>query len=195
MNHYFNNMHLDVMAGVDALIAAGIVDPDRMAVAGWSAGGTLTNKLITFTDRFKAASSGAGVSDWVSMMAQTDVLTRRTFWFGGTPWDKDADLNSFLNQSPIKDIAKVKTPTIFFVGEKDTRVPLAQSQEMYRGLQHNGVPSKLVIGPGEDHDGGNWKLHHMFDKDNRELEWFEKYVMNRSYQFEPAPDGAPAGLP
>ena len=191
VGHYFNNMHLDVMAGVDSLIAAGVVDPDRMAVSGWSAGGTLTNKLITFTDRFKAASSGAGVADWVSMMAQTDVLTRRTFWFSGTPWDKDADLNAFLNYSPIKDVARAKTPTIFFVGDKDTRVPQAQSQEMYRGLQHNGVPSKLVIGPGEDHDGANWKLHHMFDKANRELEWFEKYVMNRSYSFEAAPDGQP----
>ena len=188
VNHYFNNMHLDVMAGVDSLIAAGIVDPDRMAVSGWSAGGTLTNKLITFTDRFKAASSGAGVANWISMMAETDALTRRTFWFGGTPWEKNADLNAFLNYSPIKDIAKVKTPTIFFVGDKDTRVPLPQSQEMYRGLQHNGVPSKLVIGPGEDHDGGSWKLHHMFDKANRELEWFEKYVTNRSYQPEAAPD-------
>jgi dipeptidyl aminopeptidase/acylaminoacyl peptidase len=188
VNHYFNNMHLDVMAGIDALIQKGIADPDRLAVTGWSAGGTLVNKLITFTDRFKAASSGAGVANWVSLMAQTDALTRRTFWFGGTPWDKGANLDTFMDQSPIKYVANVKTPTLFFVGEKDTRVGEAQSQEMYRGLEHNGVPTKLYIAPDEGHDGAGWKLRKMLDKDNRELEWFEKYVMNRAYTFETGPD-------
>jgi dipeptidyl aminopeptidase/acylaminoacyl peptidase len=193
VNHYFHNMHLDVMAGVDFLVKDGLVDPDRLAVAGWSAGGTLVNKLITFTDRFKAASSGAGVADWISMMAETDTLERRTFWFGGTPWDKGADLDAFLSQSPIKDIANVKTPTLFFVGERDRRVPQAQSQEMYRGLEHNGVAAKLIVAPGEDHDGAGWKLRHMLDKDNDELAWFEKYVMGRPYQRESAPgDGLQA---
>jgi len=192
VGHYFNNMHLDVMAGVDFLIKQGIADPDRLAVAGWSAGATLVNKLITFTDRFKAASSGAGVSDWISMMAQTDAVTRRTFWFGGTPWDSHADLGTFLNQSPIGDVAKVRTPTIFFVGERDARVPQPQSQEMYRGLEHNGVPAKLYTAPGEPHDAGTWRPRHTFDKANLELEWFEKYVAGRSYRPEnpPAADAA-----
>ena len=66
---YFKNMHLDVLAGVDFLIKQGIADPDRLAAMGWSAGGHLTNKLITFTDRFKAASSGAGAANWISMYA------------------------------------------------------------------------------------------------------------------------------
>ena len=73
VGHYFQNAHLDVMAGVDELIRRGIADPDRMVKMGWSAGGHMTNKIITFTDRFKAASSGAGVAQWMSMYAQSDI--------------------------------------------------------------------------------------------------------------------------
>ena len=73
VGHYFQNAHLDVMAGVDEMIRRGIADPDRMVKMGWSAGGHMTNKIITFTDRFKAASTGAGVAQWVSMYAQSDM--------------------------------------------------------------------------------------------------------------------------
>ena len=82
---YFHHSHLDVMTGVDHLIDLGLVDPDRMVKMGWSGGGHMTNKIITFTDRFKAASSGAGVANWVSMYAQSGVRTYRMPWFGGTP--------------------------------------------------------------------------------------------------------------
>ena len=173
VGHYFNNMHLDVMTGVDALIKQGIVDPDRMALAGWSAGAHLVNKLITFTNRFKAASSGAGVANWISMMAETDALTRRTFYFRGNPWQKDAPIDELWNQSPIKDVSKVKTPTIFFAGDKDTRVPMPQALEMYRGLEANGVPTRLVIGPGEDHDWTAGSLRNQLAKATTELAWFE----------------------
>ena len=72
IGHYFQNAHLDVMAGVDEVIRRGIADPTRMVKMGWSGGGHMTNKIITFTDRFKAAASGAGVAQWVSMYAQSD---------------------------------------------------------------------------------------------------------------------------
>ena len=189
VGHYFNNMHLDVMAGVDEVIRLGVADPDRLAVAGWSAGGTLVNKLITFTTRFKAASSGAGVANWISMMAQTDFQARRASWFQGMPWDKGADLAAYFKQSPISDVSKVTTPTIFFVGEKDARDPKEQSEEMYRGLERNGVPTRLEIAPGDraQHDSGGWPLSLQLGKDNDELAWFEKYVMNRAYTPETAP--------
>jgi dipeptidyl aminopeptidase/acylaminoacyl peptidase len=190
IGHYFNNMHLDVMAGVDALVKQGIADPDRLAVTGASAGGHLVNKLITFTTRFKAASSTAGVANWISMMAQTDAVTRRTFWMGGTPWQKDAPTGLLWNNSPIKDVAKVKTPTLFIAGARDQRVPKEQAFEMYRGLDSNGVPTKLIIG---DNEGHQWQeIRSQFFKANTELEWFEKYVMNRSYRPEVAPVDAPA---
>ena len=111
IGHYFQNAHLDVMTGVDELIRRGIADPDRMVKMGWSAGGHMTNKIITFTDRFKAASSGAGVAQWVSMYAQTDMRAFRTPWFGGTPWQKNAPIDAYWNNSPLKDVAAVKTPT------------------------------------------------------------------------------------
>src|SRR5262249_23229810 len=163
-----------VLKGVDYLVEKGIADPNRLGLCGWSAGGTLVNKLITVTDRFKAASSGAGIANWISLMAQTDTLTSRTVWFGGTPWDAGADLNAFTRESPVTNVARVKTPTLFLVGERDKRVPLPQSQEMYRGLQQHGVPTQLIVAPGEEHDGGGWKLKHQFDKANVELGWFEQ---------------------
>src|SRR5438552_11709596 len=86
VNGYFKNMQYDVMTGVDSLIKQGLVDGDRMVVMGWSAGGHLTTKLVTITNRFKAASSGAAVADWQSMYAQSDTRDNRTPWFVGTPW-------------------------------------------------------------------------------------------------------------
>ena len=98
VGNYFKNMHLDVMAGVDALVANGIADPDRLAVMGWSAGGHLTNKLITFTNRFKAASSTAGAANWTSFFAQTDTRANRSAWFEGLPWGKNAPVDAFWNK-------------------------------------------------------------------------------------------------
>jgi dipeptidyl aminopeptidase/acylaminoacyl peptidase len=187
---YFKNMHLDVMAGVDYLIKRGVADPDRMVLMGWSAGGHLTNKLVTMTTRFKAASAGAGVADWTSMFAQSDARTNRIPWFGGTPWQKNAPIAAFWNHSPLKDAANVKTPTLFFVGENDVRVPLAQSIEMYRALRSHGVPTHLYVAPREGHQ---WQeLRHQIFKANAELGWFARYALgNASYVPEQAPVETP----
>src|SRR2546421_12210445 len=127
VNGYFHNMAPDIMTGVDHLIQRGIVDPDRLVAMGWSAGGTLVNKLVTMTDRFKVGSAGGGIANWMSLYGQTDNISFRRTWFGGTPWRKDASFDLFWNNSPIKDVANVKTPTLFFAGENDLRVPVAQS--------------------------------------------------------------------
>ena len=185
VGHYFKNAHTDVLTGVDALIARGIVDPDRMVKMGWSGGGHMTNKIITTTDRFKAASSGAGAANWISMYAQSDVRTYRTPWFGGTPWQKNAPISVYWDNSPLKDIANVKTPTIFLVGQNDVRVPEPQSVEMYRALKSLGVPTHLYVAPREPH--GWAELRHVLYKMNVELAWFEKYAMNRPYDWEKAP--------
>ena len=185
VGHYFQNAHLDVMAGVDELIRRGVADPDRMVKMGWSAGGHMTNKIITFTDRFKAASAGAGVAQWMSMYAQSDIRSYRTPWFGGTPWQKNAPIDAYWNNSPLKDVANVKTPTLFFVGEKDPRVPMPQSLEMYRALKSNGVPTHLYVAPREPHGWG--ELRHQLSKLNAEIEWFEKYATKRPFTPERAP--------
>jgi dipeptidyl aminopeptidase/acylaminoacyl peptidase len=185
VGHYFQNAHLDVLAGVDELVRRGVADPDRLVKMGWSAGGHMTNKVITVTDRFKAASSGAGVAQWVSMYAQSDIRSYRTPWFGGTPWQKNAPIDVYWNNSPLKDVANIRTPTIFFVGEKDPRVPMPQSVEMYRALKSNDVPTRLYIAPREPH--GWTELRHNLFKMNAEIEWFEKYAMRRAYTWEKAP--------
>jgi dipeptidyl aminopeptidase/acylaminoacyl peptidase len=191
VNGYFNQMHLDVMTGVDAVIAMGLADPNKLVKMGWSAGGHLTNKMITFTDRFKAASSGAGAANWISMYAQSDHREFRTPWFGGTPWQKDAPIDLYWKHSPLRDVANVHTPTIFLVGESDPRVPLPQSVEMYRALKYNGVPTKLYVAPREGHGWG--ELRHRLFKFQIEMEWFEKWVHDRAYTWEKVPgDEKPA---
>lgn len=183
---YFRNAHLDVIAGVDYLIAKGLTDPDKLVKMGWSAGGHMTNKVITFTDRFKAASSGAGAANWISMYAQSDVRIYRTPWFGGTPWQKDAPIDTYWANSPLKDIHKVTTPTLVIVGGNDPRVPPPQSIEFYQALKSNGVPTHLYIAPREPH--GWQELRHRLYKINVELEWFSKYALGQEYTREKAPD-------
>ncbi len=185
VGHYFQQAHLDVMTGVDEVIRRGIADPDRMLKMGWSGGGHMTNKIVTFTDRFKAASSGAGAANWISMYAQSDIRSFRTPWFGGTPWQKNAPIEAYWNNSPLKDVANVTTPTLFFVGERDPRVPMPQSIEMYRALKANGAPTHLYIAPREPH--GWTELRHQLFKLNTEIEWFEKYVTRRPFTPEKAP--------
>ncbi|RZP10631.1 MAG: S9 family peptidase [Flavobacteriales bacterium] len=179
---YFNQSHLDVMTGVDYLIDKGIADPDKLIKMGWSAGGHMTNKIITHTNRFKAASSGAGAVNWIGMYAQSDVRLNRTAWFGGTPWEKGAPIDVYWNNSPLKDIHKVKTPTLVLVGGSDPRVPPPQSIELFRALRSLGVETKLLIAPGEPH--GWRKLSHRLTKINSELEWFAKYALDKKYEYE-----------
>lgn len=191
---YFKNSHLDVMAGVDHIIGLGLADPERMVKMGWSAGGHMTNKIITFTDRFRAASSGAGASNWISMYAQSDIRTYRTPWFGGTPWQANAPIDLYWEHSPLKYAANVKTPTIFLVGDNDVRVPPEQSVEMWRALKSNGVPTRLYRAPRGPHV---WQeLRHQLFKGNVEIDWFEKYATRRPYTWEKAPgEDAAKGTP
>ncbi|MBK5919969.1 hypothetical protein CCR80_02810 [Rhodothalassium salexigens] len=182
---YFNQAHKDVMAGVDALIARGIADPDRLVKMGWSAGGHMTNKIITYTDRFAAASSGAGAVNWISMYGQSDIRIYRTPWFGDTPWVEDAPIETYWEHSPLSDIHKVTTPTLILVGENDVRVPMAQSVELYYALSRNGVTTRLITAPGEPH--GWRKLSNRLFKGNLELDWFATHALGQDYTFEPVP--------
>ena len=182
---YFKNSHRDVLAGVDRLITMGIADPDRLAMTGWSAGGHLVNKLITFTTRFKAASSGAGVANWISLYGTSDNRYDRDLWFGGTLWQKNAPISTYWEHSPLKYVTAARTPTIFFNGEDDARVPMSQSIEMNRALKAQGVPTELHIAPNEGHQ---WvQPWHELSKMNAEMEWIERYTRKVAYTHEPPP--------
>jgi dipeptidyl aminopeptidase/acylaminoacyl peptidase len=185
VGHYFAHCDDDVLTGIDHLVKLGIADPDKLGAMGWSAGGHMTNWLVTQTDRFKAASSGAGASNWVSMYAQSDVRIYRTPWFGSDPWHANSNLKAYRENSAISYVWKAKTPTLILFGQNDARVPLPQGVEMYQGLKANGVPVELVIFPREGH--GPRELRHQLYKMNKEFQWFEKYIMGREFKFEEPP--------
>ncbi|MGB3863766.1 MAG: S9 family peptidase [Candidatus Aminicenantaceae bacterium] len=185
VGHYFLHADDDVITGVEHCIKIGLADPDRLGTLGWSAGGHMTNWLITQTDIFKAASSGAGASNWISMYAQSDVRIYRTPWFLGDPWHADSPLKTYREHSPIFYVHQAKTPTLILYGENDRRVPLPQGYEMYRGLKANGVPTELVIFPRAGH--GPRELRHRLYKMNKEFQWLEKYIMDRDFKFEDPP--------
>lgn len=182
---YFKNSHLDVLAGVDRLIAMGIADPDRLAMTGWSAGGHLVNKLITFTTRFKAGVSGAGVANWISLYGTSDNRYDRDIWFGGTLWQKNAPIDTYWEHSPLKYVTAARTPTLFFIGADDSRVPMSQAIEMSRALKAQGVPTELHIAPNEGHD---WtQPAHQLYKMNAELDWIERHTRKVQYKSEQIP--------
>lgn len=175
---YFNNADDDVMTGINALIDDGIADPNALIKMGWSAGGHMTNWLITQTDRFKAASSGAGASDWVSMYGESDVRYMRTFNFGGSPWEGGAPLDVYQAHSPLYEAHKITTPTLYWVGESDVRVPPTQSILMYRATKAAGAPTELFMADNEPHNFS--KPSHQLFKINTELSWFARFL-NKTY--------------
>ena len=160
----------DVMAGVDAVIAQGVADPDRLGIGGWSYGGYMAAWAITQTNRFKAAVSGAGMSDLASEFGTEDGSAYDE-WFYGTPYERQAD---FIKSSPITFIKRAKTPTLILQGESDTTDPVGQSQQLYRGLRHYDVPVEFVIYPREPH--GLREEKHQVDMLARMVGWFERYL-------------------
>ncbi len=176
---YFRTGYEDIMTGVDHLIAQGLVDGDRMGVLGWSAGGHWSNWILTQTDRFKAISSGAGTSNWISMYAQSDVQRNRQFYLGDKlPYD---DHDAYWNQSPLKYIRNAKTPTMIHVVEGDPRVPSPQSVELHMALKQIGVPTELFLYPGNTHgipDARNQLLKSM-----SEMAWMDYYVRGKGDKF------------
>ena len=177
---YFRNAHHDVMDGIDELIEDGLADPDQLIKMGWSAGGHMGNKLITHTDRFAAASSGAVAAVWLSMHGESDVRHGREAVFGGTPWQRAAPRRRYRQDSPLREVWKVTTPTLFFVGEKDVRVPPTQSILMYRGVQATGTPTVLYQAEGEPHNFR--KPANQLFKINTELSWFARFARGESYE-------------
>ena len=179
VGNYFPPGYDDIMTGVDHLIAQGLVDPDRMGALGWSAGGHWSNWILVSTDRFKALSSGAGTSNWISMYAQSDVQRNRQFYLGDKlPYD---DFDAYWNQSPLKYIKKAKTPTMIHVVEGDPRVPSPQSVELHMALKQLGVPTELFMYPGNTH--GITDPRNQLVKAVSEMAWMDYYVRGKGKKF------------
>jgi dipeptidyl aminopeptidase/acylaminoacyl peptidase len=162
----------DVMAGVDDLVARGIADPDKLAIGGWSYGGYMSEWAITQTTRFKAAVSGAGLSNLISEYG-TEKEPSYDEWFYGVPYEPEK-ITGFLNSSPFVYLKNAKTPMLILQGDADPVDPPGQSQELYRGLKRYGVETELVVYPREPH--GFHEEKHMLDRLNRILAWYDKHL-------------------
>src|SRR6059058_2279469 len=131
--------YADVISGVDSLIAKGFVDKDRVGAMGWSQGGYISAYITTFSDRFKAVSVGAGISDWTTYYVNTDITPFTRQYLHATPWD---DPEIYWKTSPISNLAKAQTPTLIQHGENDRRVPIPNAYELRQALEDRGVPVK-----------------------------------------------------
>ena len=179
VGNYFPPGYEDIISGVDHLIAQGLVDGNRMGALGWSAGGHWSNWILVSTDRFKALSSGAGTSNWVSMYAQSDVQRNRQYYLGNKlPYD---DFDAYWTQSPLKYIKKAKTPTMIHVVEGDPRVPSPQSVELHMALKQLGVPTELYMYPGNTH--GITDARNQLVKAVSEMAWMDYYVRGKGKKF------------
>ncbi len=162
----------DILEGVDALVKDGIADADRLTIGGYSYGGYLTNWLITQTTRFKAAVTGAGAVENVVNWGNDDTTFDDAYFLGGLPWKTK---QNYDDEASIWQIDKVKTPTHIVAGAEDVRVYVGEAYLLERALHTQGVPSKLLIFPGEGHslDKNPW---HGKIKVREELKWLEMAV-------------------
>jgi dipeptidyl aminopeptidase/acylaminoacyl peptidase len=138
----------DLMAGVDALLERGYVDPDRMYVTGVSGGGVLSSWSIGHSDRFAAAAVRAPVINWISFAGTTDITEWGYYRFDGYPWE---DPSEWLEHSPLMHVGRVTTPTLLMTGELDLRTPMGQTEEYFQALNAVGVPTKLIRFSDEYH--------------------------------------------
>ena len=171
----------DVISGVDSLIAKGIVDKDRVGAMGWSQGGYISAFITTYSNRFKAVSVGAGISDWMTYYVNTDIHPFTRQYLKATPWE-DPDI--YQKTSPIFYVNQASTPTLIQHGDQDKRVPPPNAFELYQALKDRGVPVKLILYKGFGHPINKPKQQRAVMEHN--YEWFAKYIWGEEPQSAPA---------
>jgi dipeptidyl aminopeptidase/acylaminoacyl peptidase len=168
----------DVLSGVDNLMAKGWIDPARIGCMGWSQGGYISAFLTTNSDKFKAISVGAGISNWATYYYNTDITPFTIQYLGADP---AVDPAVYLKTSPMTAVKKAKTPTLIQHGELDRRVPIANAYELRQGLEDRGVPVEMVVYKGYGH--GITKPKSMRAVMAHNLAWFGHYIFG-----DPKPD-------
>lgn len=161
----------DLRAGVDYAINSGIADPARLGIGGWSYGGILTDYTIASDTRFKAAISGAGSANQLSMYGADEYVMQYDAELG-PPWKNTA---RWLKVSyPFFHADRIRTPTLFLGGDKDFNVPIVGGEQMYQALRSRGVPTQLIVYPGEHHllDRPSF----LVDRYSRYLAWMDKHL-------------------
>jgi dipeptidyl aminopeptidase/acylaminoacyl peptidase len=161
----------DILAGVDAVEKQYSVDDHRVGLTGWSYGGFMTMFAVTQTNRFRAAVSGAGLSDWLSYYGENSIDQWMIPFFGSSVYN---DPRTYAKSSAMSFITNVKTPTLVVVGDRDGECPAPQSFEFWHALRDLGVPTQLVVYPNEGHGFAN--PEHRRDVLERALGWFNLYM-------------------
>jgi len=161
----------DLLGGIDYAVAKGIADPDRLGIGGWSYGGILTDYTIASDPRFKAAISGAGSANQISMYGSDQYIFQYNNEIG-PPW-KSQDLWVKISY-PFFHADRIHTPTLFMGGEKDFNVPIIGSEQMFQALRTLGVPTQLVVYPGQFHLFT--RPSYQYDRLQRYIAWYEKYL-------------------
>jgi dipeptidyl aminopeptidase/acylaminoacyl peptidase len=161
----------DILAGVDAAIKKYPIDANRLGVTGWSYGGFMTMWTVTQTNRFRAAVAGAGIANWQSYYGQNLIDQWMIPFFGASVYDDPA---VYEKSSPIRFIKNVKTPTLVIAGERDAECPSSQSYEFWHALKTLGVPTQLIVYPGEGHLF--IKPEYQVDRMDQTVGWFDKYL-------------------
>ncbi len=167
----------DVLAGMDVVLKKAPVDANRIGVAGWSYGGFMTMWTVTQTNRFHAAVAGAGIADWLSYYGENSIDEWMIPYFGASVYDDPA---VYAKSSPITFIKHVKTPTLVLVGDRDEECPAPQSFEFWHALKTLGVPTKLVVYPGEGHRFD--RPEDNLDRMRRTAAWFDQYLAAETAQ-------------
>lgn len=163
----------DLLAGVDHVIKMGIADPDRLGIGGWSYGGILTDYVIATDNRFKAATSGAGVAFTIAFYGTDQYIIQYDHEIG-PPWNPKAWETYVKISYPFLHADRIQTPTLFLGGERDFNVPIEGSQQMYQALKSLGVDTQLIIYPNENH--GIQRPSYQRDRMERYLAWYDKYI-------------------
>jgi dipeptidyl aminopeptidase/acylaminoacyl peptidase len=161
----------DVLSGVDFLVKKGWVDPGRIGCMGWSQGGYISAFLTTSSDRFRAISVGAGISNWATYYYNTDITTFTINYLGANPVD---DPEIYRKTSPISYVKSAKTPTLIQHGELDRRVPIPNAYELRQALENRGVPVELIVYKGYGH--GITKPKSMRAVMQHNMDWFGHYI-------------------
>ena len=161
----------DISAGITHAIESGVADPERIGVMGWSYGGILTDYMIASDKRIRAAISGAGVANVLATFG-VDMYVREYLYELGTPWENFDTWRKLAY--PFLHPERITAPTMFQCAGDDDNVPCVGAEQMYQALKVRGVPTKLIVYPGQNHelDVPSYRVHRI----RSNIGWFDRWL-------------------
>jgi len=178
-NNYPGDDFHDLMDTVDAIIAKGWADPNKLGVTGGSGGGLLTDWVVTQTNRFKAAVAQRDITDWANWWYTADAISfHQSFEPKSPPFD---NVELYKAHSPITFVNNIKTPMMFILGDADYRTPpTSGGEDFFRALKYKKIPTVMVRFPRESHElsrsGEPW---HRVERLENILNWFDEFLLGK----------------